>query len=50
MYKAILVFIVIVMLGYMGLWIAPEFGIIFSIAAAAAFIVSTIEKHTRNDY
>ena len=44
MKRAILAFIVIIFVSYWGLWIGPEFGIIFAIATAGASIVYAIER------
>ena len=50
MNRAIAAFIVTIIVGYLGLWILPEFGNVFSIATAGSFIVYSIEKNKRNDY
>ena len=49
MQRAIVTFIVTIFVGYWGLWLGPEFGIIFSVATAGASIVYAIEKNTKND-
>ena len=44
MKRAIVAFIVTIFVGYWGVWLGPEFGVIFSIATAGASIVYAIEK------
>lgn len=44
MNRAIIAFIVTIIVGYLGLFLLPELGIIFSIATTGAFIVHAIEN------
>ena len=44
MNRAIITFIVTIIVGYLGCFLLPELGIIFSIATAGAFIVHAIEN------